>query len=83
MERRIPSSTQKISGATLTISTMGGFSVEIDGRYIGFMHATHGALFNAYERVPGERGNWLGQYPKEGAVHAIMRASGLVPAEVV
>ncbi|SDT74472.1 hypothetical protein [Actinoplanes derwentensis] len=82
MERRIPSSTQEIAGATLTISTMGGFSVEIDGRYIGFMHATHGALFNAYQRVPGERGNWLGRHSKEGAVRAIMRANGLVPTEV-
>ena len=81
MERRVPSSTREIAGANLTISTMGGYSVEVDGVYIGFMHASQGNLFNAYQRVPGQPDNWLGMFIAEDAVHAIMGACGRAPAE--
>ena len=79
MERRVPSSTREIAGATLTVSTMGGYSVLVDGDYIGFMHAAQGNLFNAYQRVPGETGNWLGKFAAEDAVRAIMGACGRAP----
>jgi hypothetical protein len=83
VERRIASSTREIAGAVLTVSTMGGYSVEVDGDYIGFMHAAQGDLFNAYQRVPGESGNWLGKFGAEDAVRVIMRACGKAPRRSV
>ena len=77
MERRVPFSTREIAGATLTTSTMGGYSVEVDGRYVGYMHASQGDQFNAYRRVPGADDCWLGTYVEEDAVRAIMGAVGL------
>jgi hypothetical protein len=79
VERRVPSRTREIAGATLTISTMGGYSVVVDGDYIGFMHAAQGNMFNAYQRVPGGTGNWLGKFVEEDAVDAILKACGRVP----
>jgi hypothetical protein len=81
VERRVPSRNREIAGATLTISTSGGYSITVDGDYIGFIHAAQGNLFNAYERVPGARGNWLGKYGEEDAVRAIMAACGRTSAE--
>jgi hypothetical protein len=81
VERRIASSTREIAGANLTISTMGGYSVTVDGDYIGYMHAAQGNLFNAYERVPGGPDNWLGKYVEEAAVRAIKAAYGRAQAE--
>lgn len=79
MDRAVPSRTPEIAGATLTISTTNGYSVEIDGDYVGFMHAAQGDMFNAYQRVPGKPGNWLGKFRAEDAVRAIMSACGRAP----
>lgn len=76
MERRVPSSTREIAGATLTISTRGGYSVLVGDRYVGYMHAAHGNRFNAYQRVPGGTDTWLGKYVEEDAVRAIVDACG-------
>ena len=76
MERRIPSSIREVAGATLMISTMGGYSVLADGDYIGYLHACQGNQFNAYQRVPGGTDNWLGKYVEEEAVRAILGACG-------
>ena len=81
MERRVPSSTREIAGAKLTISTMGGYSVTVDDIYIGFLHASQGNLFNAYQRMPGGVPNWLGKYVEEAAVRAIKAAYGRAQAE--
>jgi hypothetical protein len=82
VERRIPSGTRQIAGATLTISTMGGYSVTVGGDYIGFMHTIEAGLFNTYQRVPGKPDCWLGRYGEEDAVRAIMEACGREPAGV-
>ena len=42
MCRRIQSSTCEIAGATLTVSTSGGYSVSFKGAYIGYIHASLG-----------------------------------------
>lgn len=81
MERRIPASTREIAGATLTISTMGGYSVTVAGDYIGFIHAAGGGLFNAYQRVTDRPDNWLGKFVEEDAVRAILDACGQALAE--
>lgn len=80
MERRVPSSTREIAGARLMVSTRGGYSVLVDGDYIGYMHAAQGSLFNAYQRVPGSEPDlWLCKVRLEDAVSAIMLAAGRVP----
>jgi hypothetical protein len=79
MKRYVLSRTREIAGAVLTISTSGGYSVLVDGDYIGFMHAAQGNMFNAYQRVPGKSGNWLGKFGPEDAVRAIMSACGRAP----
>jgi len=76
VERRVPSRTREIAGATLMISTMGGYSVLVDGDYVGYLHASQGGQFNAYQRVPGGTDSWLGRYVEEDAVRAIMSACG-------
>lgn len=81
MERRVPFSSREVAGATLTISTMGGYSVLVDGHYIGFIHAVQGNLFNAYQRVPGGTDTWLGKHAEADAVHAILNACGRAPEE--
>lgn len=82
MDRRVPSSTREVAGATLTISTMGGYSVLDGDDYIGFLHAAQGSLFNAYLRVPDAPADWLGKYTAEDGVRAIMRACGRTMEEV-
>jgi len=77
--RTVPSRTREIAGAVLVISTSGGHSVLVDGDYIGFLHAAQGNMFNAYQRVPGQSGNWLGKFGEEDAVRAIMSACGRTP----
>jgi hypothetical protein len=74
VERRVPSSTREIVVTTLTISTVGGYSVTVDRNYIGFMHAGQGNLFNTYQRMPGGAAIWLGKYVEEDAARAIVAA---------
>jgi hypothetical protein len=75
LERRVPSGTRTVHGATLTMSTMGGYSVTYEGDYVGFIHAAQGDLWNAYLRVPEESADWLGKLRQDDAVLAILRAA--------
>lgn len=79
MEHGVPFRKREIAGATLEISTVGGYSVVADGVYVGYLHASQGNLFNAYRRVPTGADAWLGKYAEDEAVRAILRACGRAP----
>jgi hypothetical protein len=81
LERRVPSSTRTVHGATLTMSTMGGYSVTHEGDYLGFIHAAQGSLWNTYLRVPDDSADWLGKLRQDDAVLAILRAAGRATEE--
>jgi hypothetical protein len=72
-----------LPGVTLTRSTLGGFSVEAGADYIGWMHASSGDYWNAYLRVPGAEGRYLGRFhPQVEAARRIAHAAGHpVPGE--
>ena len=76
MEHRVPSRAREIAGATLTISTTGGYSVLVDGDYIGYLHVSQGDQFNAYQRVAGGTDKWLGKFAVDDGVRAVMGACG-------
>jgi hypothetical protein len=81
MDRRVPPSSREIAGATLTVSTMGGYSVTYDGEYIGFIHATVGDRWNAYVRRVGELDHHLGRFGQEEAVRRIVLAAAEAAAD--
>ena len=70
--------TELFPGVVLTRSTLGGFSIEADGHYIGWIHASSGDYWNAYQRVPGSaEGRYLGRFhPQAEAARRIVQASG-------
>lgn len=75
LERRVPPAKREIlPGVTLTVSVMGGYSIERDGDYIGWIHASFGNRWNAYVRRPGTVGDLLGRYTEDEAVKAIVTA---------
>ncbi len=75
MERRVPPAELEVRpGVTLKVSVMGGYSVERDGEYIGWIHASVGSYWNAYVRRPGTSGDHVGRYTQEDAVSAIVAA---------
>ncbi len=76
MERRVPRGQREIAGAVLTRSTTGGLSVTHQSDYVGYLHASLGALFNTYRRESNAMDEWLGKYRLEEGVKAILRASG-------
>lgn len=76
MERRVPPSERKIAGATLAVSTMGGYSVTHKGVYIGYLHASVGDQFHAYRRMTNEMDSYLGKFGLEDGVRRIVQASG-------
>jgi hypothetical protein len=76
MERRVPPSERKIAGATLTVSTNGGFSVTHNRDYIGYLHASVGDQFRVYRRMINEMDIFLGRFNLEDGVRAILHASG-------
>ncbi|WIM97582.1 hypothetical protein ACTOB_001115 [Actinoplanes oblitus] len=63
-----------LPGVTLTVSVMGGYSIERDGEYIGWIHASLGDRWNAYVRRPGSSGDLVGRYAQDDAVRAIVAA---------
>lgn len=77
--RRVPPSSREIHGATLEVSTMGGYSVHYEGAYLGYIHATVGGVWNTYRRVPGGPDDWLGRHREDDAVYEILAAWGRVP----
>lgn len=66
----------EIAGATLVVSTTNGFSVIHDGDYLGYIHASAGNQWNAYQRHEDRFDDHLGRYTQEEAVRSIMRACG-------
>jgi hypothetical protein len=75
VERRVPPAKREISpDVVLKVSVMGGYSVERDGDYIGWIHASIGDRWNAYVRRPGTSGDLLGRYGQDEAVKAIVSA---------
>lgn len=66
-------------GVILTRSTLGGFSIEVDGKYVGWIHASVGDQWNAYLRTGEPLGTPLGRFPQEQAVLAIVAAARREP----
>ena len=79
MEHRVRPRECDICGATLVVSTVGGYSVIMDGDYIGFIHASLGDRWNTYSRVPHEEDQHLGKFVQTEAVRRIILASGRTP----
>jgi hypothetical protein len=75
-----PDTKEMLPGVTLTRSTLGGFSVEYRGRYIGWIHASIGQQWNAYQRSTtpnAPSGIPLGSFSnKLEAVREIAKRSG-------
>lgn len=76
-----PDTKELLPGVTLTRSTLGGFSVEYNGRYVGWIHASLGDHWNAYVRstMPnsGNRGGiCIGTFTQLEAVRAIAQQAG-------
>lgn len=76
MERRVPPASRKIHGATLAVSTMGGYSVTLGDEYLGYLHASVGGKFNTYRRKTNQLDDHLGKFVMDDAVLAILRACG-------
>lgn len=75
MERRVlPAKREFLPGVVLKVSVMGGYSVEREGEYIGWIHASIGDQWTAYVRRPGTSGDLLGRFKQEVAVKAIAAA---------
>lgn len=75
-QRRVqPGRREVLPGVTLTTSTMGGYTVEHHGRYIGWIHAAEGDQWNAYLRGGQLGGTPLGKYRQDEAVRAIVDAA--------
>lgn len=75
MERRKPPAKREVlPRVTLTVSVNGGYSIERDGDYIGWIHASLGDRWNAYVRRPGTGGDFVGRFVQEEAVSAIVAA---------
>lgn len=74
MERRVPPSSRMIAGATLTVSTMGGYSVHLGGTYIGYIHASVGDQWNAYVRRLDNLDDHLGRFTQDRAVQQIVES---------
>ncbi|GIF08606.1 hypothetical protein [Actinoplanes siamensis] len=75
MDHRVQSTKHEVSpGVVLKVSVMGGYSVEREGDYIGWIHAGVGDRWSAYVRRPGTSGDLLGRYAQDEAVKAIVTA---------
>ena len=71
-----PSTTANLPpGVTLTKSVLGGFSIEVNGTYVGWIHSAPGGRWNAYlRRSSRATGHHLGCFPKATAILKIMEA---------
>jgi hypothetical protein len=76
LEHRVaPSSREILPGIRLEVSTVGGYSVTHDGAYIGWIHASVGDRWNAYQHIPGDPlGEHLGRFNQTEAVRRIAAA---------
>ncbi|MEU4244250.1 hypothetical protein [Actinoplanes sp. NPDC026619] len=73
-DRQVLPRTREIAGATLTVSTSGGYSVLYEGVYIGYIHASFGDRWNAYVRRVRALDDYLGKLGQEEAVRRIIGA---------
>ncbi|GAA0486247.1 hypothetical protein Ade02nite_09980 [Paractinoplanes deccanensis] len=78
MQRRVPLGDRKVAGATLTVSTMGGYSIHLDGTDIGYVHAgaADGDQWHTYRRHTGRPDEYLGRFAMEEAVRRLTGAPG-------
>jgi hypothetical protein len=75
VERRVPPAKHEVlPRVTLTVSVIGGYSIERNGDYIGWIHASSGDRWNAYVRRPGTSGDLVGRFVQEEAVNADVAA---------
>jgi hypothetical protein len=75
VKHRVASAEREVlPGIVLKVSVMGGYSVEREGDYIGWIHAGVGDQWNAYVRRPGSAGDCVGRFSQEEAVKAIAAA---------
>lgn len=72
IERRVLPRAWEIAGATLVVSTSGGYSVHYQGAYIGYIHASLGDQWNAYRRCVDALDVYLGKFGQEEAVRRIV-----------
>jgi hypothetical protein len=66
-------------GVALTRSPLGGYAVEWNGKFIGWIHASVGDQWNAYVRSIGQdnsTGTPLGRFVQNEAVRQIAIAAG-------
>jgi len=63
-------------GVTLNRSPLGGYSVDWNGRLIGWIHASLGNKWNAYARTPNAGGLPLGRFTRHEAVEVIASEAG-------
>ena len=69
-------------GIMLIRSTLGGYAIEADGNYIGWMHASNGDYWNGYLRAPGGEGHFVGRFrPQLEAARRIVEAARNQPTE--
>jgi len=66
-----------LDGVTLSRSPLGGYAVEWNGKFIGWIHA-NGDRWNAYIRSAkrGDPGTPLGRFSHDEAVQQIATAAG-------
>jgi hypothetical protein len=71
------------NGVHLTHNSLGGFAVDVNGNFVGWIHAGVGNQWTAYVRgtKPGDPGTLLGRFPKKEAVQRIAEAAGWRRAE--
>jgi hypothetical protein len=63
------------AGVTMRPSVLGGYSVHLDGRFIGWMHASPPDRWATYTRAHAPRsGQFLGAFRKSDAVDRLVRA---------
>jgi hypothetical protein len=65
-------------GVALTRSPLGGYSVEWNGKFIGWIHASVGDMWNAYvaSATHLNPGTSLGRFTQSEAVQRIAMAAG-------
>lgn len=82
MEHRVLQRERTILGATLTVSTLNGWSVSIGRDYLGYLHASVGDQFNVYCCRRGRLDDWLARSSLVDGVRHILKAAGRATEEV-
>jgi hypothetical protein len=74
MDRGVrPAEREILPGVTLAVSASGSRVVYCHGVLIGWLHASGGDQWQAYECRPGEAGHHVGTFRQDDAVKAIVR----------